>query len=50
LRADPDDVGGEEEAALPPTSETHDESSGRETRTLNLAGAPDEDPEQHHLE
>ena len=36
---------------LPPaTSENEEESSGGETRTLNLAAAPDEDFEQHQLE
>jgi len=36
---------------LPPlTSEIEEESSGGETRTLNLAGPPDEDSEQHQLE
>ena len=30
--------------------ENDDESSGGETRTLNLAAAPDEDSEQHQLE
>ena len=32
------------------TSTNDDEGSGGETRTLNLAGPPEEDPEQHQLE
>jgi hypothetical protein len=32
------------------TSGNEAECSGGETRTHNLAGAPDEDPEQHQLE
>ena len=32
------------------TSENDDESSGGETRTLNLADDPDQDPEQRQLE
>ena len=36
---------------LPPrTSENEEKCSGGETRTHNLAGAHDEDPEQHRLE
>ena len=36
---------------LPPlTSENDEKCSGGETRTLNLAAAPDEDFEQHQLE
>ena len=36
---------------LPPlTSENDDASSGGETRTLNLAVAPDEHSDQHQLE
>jgi hypothetical protein len=36
---------------LPPlTSENEEESSGGETRTLNLAAAPDDFSEQHQLE
>jgi len=37
--------------ALPAlTSENEPKCSGRETRTHNLAGDRDEDPEQHQLE
>ena len=32
------------------TSENDEKCSGGETRTLNLAGPPDEDSEQHQLE
>jgi hypothetical protein len=42
----------ESEVPDPPrlTSTNDEECSGGETRTLNLAGALDEDPEQHQLE
>jgi hypothetical protein len=52
----PEHSGGEEDVEgalleLPPlTSENEEKYSGGETRTHNLAGAQDEDSEQHQLE
>jgi len=47
---DDSEVEGEVIGLPPLTSENDDECSGGEIRTHNLAGAPDEDSEQHQLE
>ena len=49
-RGDEEDVEGEVVDLPPLSSQNDDESSGGETRTLNLAVPPDEDSHQHQLE
>ena len=49
-RAERPEVKGQVTGLAPLTTENEEKCSGGETRTLILAGPPDEDPEQHQLE